>query len=587
MSMNTSSVDPVALLDTLRHLGDDGQHIEAKRARSDVPRDIWETISAFANRSGGVLLLGVDQNAGFAVSGVDDPAMAIRRLGDICSNEMEPPVRATIDAHTVDGRTIVVATVPPTPRAQRPCHHRNEGPLTGSRVRVADGNRRMTEYEASLLLSERDQPAHDREPVIGSSLDDLDPLALERFTNRMRSERSAILGHRSDGDILRMLNVTTAVDDRVVPTLGGLFAFGVFPQQYFPQLNITVVAYPSADAGVPGPRGERFIDNRSVDGNIPTMLSGALDVLRRHMKRRGIVQGMVRIEEWEYPMEVLREAIVNALVHRDYSTAARGTPVQVELYPDRLIVRNPGGLYGPVDETSLGLVTTTSSRNGALLKILEDAEAESGRAVCENRGSGLAAMRAQLGAVGMRPPRFEDLISTFEITITNDALVDQPALDWLSSLDLGPLSPTQMTAMVWARKSQLPLTNMRYREATGVADSRVASRELQELVANGALIQMGSRGSAEYRIATEHRGGRLSNRVLHVLHDGDRSRAELAAQLGADSQQVATALVSLRKQGLVRLIGEARSRHARWALALSPDTEPPDDYSDGETTTGK
>jgi ATP-dependent DNA helicase RecG len=245
----------------------------------------------------------------------------------------------------------------------------------------------------------------------------------------------------------------------------------------------------------------------------------------------------VRIEEWEYPMEVLREAIVNALVHRDYSAAARGTQVQVELYPDRLVVRNPGGLYGPVDEASLGLVTTTSSRNGALLKILEDAEAESGRAVCENRGSGLAAMRAQLGAAGMRQPRFDDLISTFEITLANDALIDQGALDWLSALNLGPLSPTQMTAMVWAPEARQPLTNARYREATGVTDSRAASRELQDLVAKGALTQTGSRASAEYRIAIGNRGTGLSRRVLQALRDGDRSRAELAAELRADSQQ--------------------------------------------------
>ena len=79
------------------------------------------------------------------------------------------------------------------------------------------------------------------------------------------------------------------------------------------------------------------------------MLTVAVAFLHRNMKRRSIVQGLFRTEQWEYPNEALREAIVNALAHRDYGPAALGTQVQLELFPDRLVVRNLGGLYGPVD----------------------------------------------------------------------------------------------------------------------------------------------------------------------------------------------------------------------------------------------
>lgn len=78
-----------------------------------------------------------------------------------------------------------------------------------------------------------------------------------------------------------------------------------------------------------------------------------------------LISAVYREDEWEYPEEVLREVLVNALVHRDYSEFAQGMQVQVELYPDRLTVRNPGGLYGPVELTALGDTTISSSRNRA------------------------------------------------------------------------------------------------------------------------------------------------------------------------------------------------------------------------------
>jgi ATP-dependent DNA helicase RecG len=117
------------------------------------------------------------------------------------------------------------------------------------------------------------------------------------------------------------------------------------------------------------------------------MAGEAIRVLKRNMRRRSVVSGLFRTDEWEYPEEVLREAIVNALVHRDFSEYARGMQVQVELYPDRLVVRNPGGLYGPVEITSLGTSIVSSSRNRVLLKILEDTALGDGHMVCENRGT--------------------------------------------------------------------------------------------------------------------------------------------------------------------------------------------------------
>lgn len=134
--------------------------------------------------------------------------------------------------------------------------------------------------------------------------------------------------------------------------------------------EVTVVVFATTDSTSPGPRGERFLGNLAVDGAIPAMVQETIAFLKRHMKQRSVMEGIFRTEEWEYPENVLREIITNALVHRDYAPSAQGTQVQIELYPDRLLVRNPGGLFGPLDVTELGLGTTpASSRNPMLLKL--------------------------------------------------------------------------------------------------------------------------------------------------------------------------------------------------------------------------
>jgi predicted HTH transcriptional regulator len=137
------------------------------------------------------------------------------------------------------------------------------------------------------------------------------------------------------------------------------------------------------------------------------------------MKTRSVVRGLYRADTDEYPLTALREAIVNALAHRDLSQWGQGSPVQVQLFSDRLIVHNPGGLYGPVTVESLGKEGISASRNLLLLKILEDTPTGGRNVVCENRGSGVGAMLQALRSAGLPDAEFEDKISTFRVTIYN------------------------------------------------------------------------------------------------------------------------------------------------------------------------
>jgi ATP-dependent DNA helicase RecG len=184
-----------------------------------------------------------------------------------------------------------------------------------------------------------------------------------------------------------------------------------------------------------------------------------------------------------------------------------------------------------------------------------------------------------LGEAGMEPPRFTDDISSFAVEFPNHTLLDEEALAWLTSLPVPPLSRSQMTALVIMRNG-VALTNSSFRSSTGVRDSRIATRELKELVDAGVVEQAGTRGSATYQLTSSARarpgdpddgqpaaGGLTANelRILAALAGESRSRAELEQTTGLTKDQVQHALQTLREKGRIALIGKARSRSSRWA----------------------
>jgi len=560
---------PEILVELRRH-GSDSSDIEVKRAQKGLPHDLWETVSAFANTAGGTIILGVDEKSGFMVTGVDDPATAESQLGVLCG-ELEPPVRADISTTDLEGRRVVVATVPPVPRDQRPCYRRALGPYLGSRLRIADGNRKLTEYEVSVLTANQREPRQDQMPVPEATLEDLDDDAVRSYVTRLRQSRPSVFGEQSVESILVRTNVLVDVENRLVPTLAGLLSFGLYPQQFFPQVNVSVVRYPTPEAGAPGPHGERFLDSAVIDGSIPAMLRETVAALKRNMQRRSLVMGLFRQEEWEYPEIALREALTNALIHRDLSIAARGTQVQVEMYPDRLVIRNPGGLYGPVGVEDLGLTGTSASRNRALLKILADAPTGPGHTVCENVGSGIFTMRRALADAGMEAPEFRDNIATFEVVFPNHTLLDRETIDWLTDRGIEDINGPQMIALALARRG-VTLTNKSFRTATGVSDSREAGRLMKELVDRGLLAMTGTRGSATYGVADQPVAPREPERrltdpernILAALERGPSTRREIETATGLVQNTVIYHLRRLRAVGKVELIGSERSRNAVW-----------------------
>ncbi len=477
------------LIATVRRVNSDLTHVEVKSAKTDLPKRLWETVSAFSNTGGGgVIILGLSEEAGFAVVGVRNASKLQADLGSLCS-EMDPPVRAHIQVHNLDGKHVLTAGIPEIPAQQKPCFYPSSGLTNGAYIRIADGDRRLTSYEVQMMLSGRGQPREDEEPVAGTAVSDLQPTLLKAFVSRLRKRPGKRFGRLSDEAILRTLKVLVDCDGSSVCSLGGLLAMGRYPQQFFPALSLTFIAYPQTEVGQPGPNRQRFLDNERVEGAIPDILPPAIDFLRRNMRRRSVVNGLYRTEVDEYPSEAVREAIINSLVHRDLSMGARGTPVQVQLFPDRLVIHNPGGLYGPVTVDALGREGISASRNSTLLRILEDVTLRGERqAVCENRGSGVGAMVAALRGVGLPDPQFDDRISGFRVTFQNSLKRRRPRDRRDDILNLlrehGQMSRAELSGALGISQilTRKWLQVLRSEGVVGTTDEKSRSKNLRYLV---------------------------------------------------------------------------------------------------------
>ena len=158
------------------------------------------------------------------------------------------------------------------------------------------------------------------------------------------------LADLDDEEICELMSITR--DHQI--TLSTVMIFSPYPQAYFPQLCITAISVPGRELGAVGEMGERFLDNERIEGNIANMLEEALRFVKRNMKTKTIIRDGEREDRTEYPLTAVREAVINALVHRDYSIHTEGMPIQIQMFEDRMEIRNPGGIYGRLRIDQLG-----------------------------------------------------------------------------------------------------------------------------------------------------------------------------------------------------------------------------------------
>ncbi|MCI1259288.1 MAG: ATP-binding protein [Atopobiaceae bacterium] len=400
----------------LRLFGTDLQEIEVKESVNHLPKSMGETLSAFANGTGGDVLLGVSERDGFSPAPHFQANRIQDALSNLCAEGMEPPLRPMITLAELGGAPVVMARVAELPPRDKPCYVKKRGLRQGSFIRTGDGDRHMTDYEIDRLLEEHEQPQHDAELVGDASVDDLDDALVAGLIARERAVHPRVSGSLADEVILQNLRALAPDEDAVLrPTIAGLLALGRYPQKYYPRLAVTFASFPgrtkSDGGGVPS-----LLDSETLVGPIPALVADTLGAVRRNMRTGGLIDGAFRKDLPDYPLVAVREAVTNALMHRDYSAVARGMQVQVNMYEDRLEITNPGGLYGTLTLDMLGAPGFSATRNQHLSLLLEETPYPDGGFVAENRGTGYQRIVSELAENLMPSPVAKSTASYFSLT---------------------------------------------------------------------------------------------------------------------------------------------------------------------------
>lgn len=386
------------------------QNVELKAANKGCPSRLYDTLSSFSNQdSGGVILFGIDENSDYEIVGVYDPQDLQKKVTEQCK-QMEPMVRALFTVCEIEEKVIVSAEIPGVDISERPVFYKGVGRIRGSYVRVGESDEPMSEYEVYSYDAFRKRTRDDIRIVEGARMNLFHKERITKYLAAVKQERKNLAAHVDDDEILELMGVTI----EGTPTVAGVMTFSIYPQTYFPQLCITAVVVPGTEVGVLGEDGERFIDNERITGSIPEMLDAAVDFVRRNSRTKTIIgEDGQRRDKPEYPVKAVREAILNALVHRDYSIHTENVPIRIEMYRDRMEIISCGGLYGKITIDSLGKVRP-ETRNAALANMLELLD------VTENRYSGIPTIRAEFRDAGLPAPIFSVRHGEFTVIFKNN-----------------------------------------------------------------------------------------------------------------------------------------------------------------------
>ena len=403
------------LANQVRQLKAEVQVVEVKAAHEGCPKKLYDTLSSFSNQDiGGTLIFGLDEAQNFAVVGVYDLQDLQKKVTEQC-NQMVPPVRAVFTAVELEGETICSAEIPSVDLTERPCYYSGVGRVKGSYIRVGDADLPMTDYEIYTYEAFRSHVHDDERVVERATFSYMDQNKIRTYVSRMKEERPGF-SRLSDEQVNEMLAITRDG----VPTLAAILNFGLYPQGYFPQLAITAIVVPGKEIGDTSQRGERFLNNKRIEGTLPEMLTEALAFCNRNMKVRTIIDPNTgeRADRTEYPIEAIREAVLNALIHRDYSHFTEGTPVQIDFFENRLEIHSPGGLYGRMTVEDLGKARP-DLRNPALATMSEFL------LKTENRYSGIPTIRREMFEAGLPAPVFQNRRNEFVVILYNDQMIEE------------------------------------------------------------------------------------------------------------------------------------------------------------------
>ncbi|MEO1164625.1 MAG: ATP-binding protein [Chloroflexota bacterium] len=350
--------------------------------------------------------------------------------------------------------------------------------LSDGRVLIRSGqeNRPLGGQEILRLASAKNTGAFEAEVVPGTTKDHFNREMIEEYLAK-RAERSKRPYNGKIDDLLQEIGAITA-DGK--PTMAGILLFTEYPQQWLPQSSVVFAKFvgttPRGESGLAG-----YTRREELTGPLPRLIEAAWNLIWSEMAVSAVVKGLEREERTEYPQFAVREAIVNAICHRDYRL--RGRRIELRMYSDRLEVISPGGLPGFI--TVDNIKDEHFSRNPHIVSGLFQ------WGYIEELGLGIDRMIEVMEQAGHQPPTFDARPYSFAVTLQNERQKPKQP-DWVRNTN-----HRQAKALQYIRENG-SITNREYRGLTDDVSAETLRLDLVDMVEKGILIKVGSKKGTYY-----------------------------------------------------------------------------------------
>lgn len=460
------------------------------------PLTIAETMISFANTEGGTIVIGLKANGRAPKARVDSLTLesALRRAEDLCSptvaagnwQELEIDLPSGLNdepddpdqsqgSPDIDGKppatshTVYAVRIPRSVELHA---------LSDGRVLIRSGakNRPLGGQEILRLASTKTTGDFEAETVPGITKEEFSSRMIEEYLEK-RAERTKRPYNGALDDLLVEIG---AVDVDMKPTVSGVLLFCDYPQQWLPQSSVVFAKFigktPRGESGLAG-----YSRREELTGPLPRLIEGAWNLIWSEMAVSAVVKGLEREERLEYPQFAVREAIVNAICHRDYRL--KGRRIEIRMYSDRLEVISPGGLPGFI--TVENIKDEHFSRNPRVVNGLFQ------WGYIEELGLGIDRMFEVMKQAGHKPPTFDARPYSFAVTLYNARETQSPP-EWARNTN-----QRQTLALQYIREKG-SITNREYRQICQGVSAETLRLDLVDMVEKGILVKVGSKKGTHY-----------------------------------------------------------------------------------------
>lgn len=478
--------------------GDESERVEAKKSTDKVGESALETISAFCNEpglNGGYLVLGLKKSETnhpprYMVNGVSDPDKLQSELVNLCRQNFSIPIRPAIDVIPHPDGPVIVAYIPEAEPHEKPVYIKSRGKDRGAFRRIGPTDQVCTRDDLDLFNRLRSQKKFDETMINNGSWKDFEPQAIEAYRRRrMEINPNAKELEWTDKDLMIALGAAIEIKDELKPTVAGIILFGseIALRRLFPLAARIDYLIVDGKEWVPSPQ-KRYSQSYEFREALILAIPRITTHIMRDIPNAFSMQpdGIYRKDIPLIPDIVIREALCNAVMHRDY---VAGQTVQIIRYANRIEFQSPG--YSLKPENQLGLPGSIS-RNDKIGLILHDLN------IAESKGTGIRTMREGMKEANLSVPLFESdrAGNKFVLTLLCHHFFDEKDLQWLKLFSEFALSSEEARALLVVREMGA-ITNADYRNINCV-DTLNASASLRRLRDFGLLEPKGKSSQTYY-----------------------------------------------------------------------------------------